>query len=124
MKNVKNNNVIWFLDEIYHQDFMVVFAPTHDKFRGIVLDELGIEIEPEEADGQFYGMYCPHGQHSIAIIWSSNKGGNLIHECFHACSWVLRNRNINLLSDDADEAYAYYLTYIWQAIKDRMKLKN
>ena len=122
--NNKNTNVIYFTDAVYGQDFMFVFAKSQDKFCEIVKEELNIELGNAQADGEFCVLPVSRKHKSIAVIWSSNKQSSLIHECLHACSYVLRNRNILLSSIEAEEAYAYYLSYIWRTIKEKIKLVN
>ena len=99
---------------------MIVFTPSHAKFREIVKQHLNHDIEKdEEATGQFYGL--TRKQQSIAIIWSSDKNTNLVHEIFHAVSWVLRNRGIALDGDGSEESWAYYLSYLWRTIKEKTR---
>ena len=107
----KNKNIIWFWDNVYNQEYLVIFAPNHKKFREIVRKELNFcpHIEEEENEshitGEFNGLTNKGG--SLGLIWSSDKSLNLIHELMHACAWTLRNREI-FLTPDAEETYAYY----------------
>lgn len=43
----------------------------------------------------------------------------LAHECFHAAEMVLRNRGLKL-SDESDEAYAYYVGYVFRECHKRL----
>jgi len=122
--NRKNNNVIQFTDAVYGQGFMIVLAPSHAEFRKIVKEKLNIQIEDSTANGQFSVLPSPHKHQALAVIWSSDKQSSLVHEALHACSWVLRSRNICLTSEDAEEAYCYYLSYIWRTIKEKIRLAN
>lgn len=123
MKKKFNKNIIWFFDEVYAQEYLVIFAPTHRKFCELVKKE--INFTPEDAGekddtvvGTFYGISNKSG--TLCIIWSSTKTYSLIHECFHACSWVLQNRDI-ILNPETEETYAYYYTFIYRMIMENVK---
>lgn len=125
MKITKNSKVIWFLDKVYGQQFVIVLASTHAKFRATIKKELNVNIEEGEAcepSGQFCEFSCPEHKMSVAVIWSSDEQRSLLHEIFHACSYVLRSRGIALDSEGSEEGWAYYLTYVWQTIKDKIKM--
>ena len=117
----KNKNVMWFFDEIYRQEFMVIFAPNHKKFAQILKEETNFVVEPCEEDcvvGQFNELKSKHG--SLAVIWASDKNLVLLHEIFHACSSVLKDRDI-WLNPETEETYAYYYCYIVRAIQERLR---
>jgi hypothetical protein len=118
---MKKKNIIWFYDEIYRQEFLVIFTPTHRKFCELIKKETGICLEPEENEvtGCFHGMSNKKCG-SLGLIWSSDKSLNLVHELMHACSWTLRNRDI-YLTEESEESYAYYYTYLYRTIKERIR---
>ena len=125
MKKKEDKNIIRFIDEVYCQEFMVIFAPTHKKFCEIVKRELKITLEPEEdsgTSGMFHGLSNKHC--SLALIWSSDKGHNLIHELLHAVSFVLGARDIHIESASSEEAWAYYLSYLYRRIKERITFND
>lgn len=45
--------------------------------------------------------------------------GVLAHECFHAAEFVLRERGMTL-TDASDEAYAYYIAWMFRNIYKRL----
>jgi len=117
----KNKNVMYFFDEVYRQEFLVIFASNHKKFAQILKKETGFVVEPcEEACvvGQFNQLKSKHG--SLAVIWASNKNLALLHEIYHACSSVLKEREI-WLNPETEESYAYYYCYIVRAIQERLR---
>jgi len=117
----RNKNVIWFFDDIYRQEFMVIFAPNHNKFREILKKETNFEIEKCEEDcvaGQFNELKSKNG--SLAVIWASDKNLVLMHEIFHACSCILQQRDI-WLNPETEESYSYYYCYIMRSIQERLK---
>ena len=122
MKKKVNKNVIWFFDEIYCQEYLVIFNPSHKKFCEIAKKETGFIPEQVEDDsgisGEFHGLTNKNG--SLGLIWSSDKSSNLVHELMHACSWTLRNREI-YLTPDTDETYAYYYTYLYRTVMERIR---
>jgi hypothetical protein len=118
MAKKHNQNIIEFFDPIYMQEFMVIFAPTHTKFREIIKKEIGFNTEevPNGVCGEFHGLESKRCG-SLALIWASDKANSLWHEVFHACYYVLRNREIHL-TPDSEESYAYYYSYIMRTIKN------
>jgi hypothetical protein len=54
--------------------------------------------------------------------WHVNDGmylSVLAHECFHAAEFVLRERGMQL-TDASDEAYAYYIAWMFRNIYKRL----
>jgi hypothetical protein len=117
-----NKNVIWLFDEIYMQEYLVIFAPTHKKFCELAKEACKFVPETVEEDsgisGEFHGLTCKCS--SLGLIWSSDKSYNLIHELVHACAWTLRNRDIHL-TPDAEESYAYYYAYLYRTIMEEIR---
>lgn len=56
--------------------------------------------------------------------WWDRKDGRhlsvLAHECFHAAEFVLRERGMTL-TDASDEAYAYYIAWMFRECFKRLK---
>jgi len=116
-----NKNVLWFFDNVYRQEFLVIFAPNHKKFAEILKKESGFEVEPcneECVTGQFNELKSKCG--SLAVIWSSDKNLVLLHETFHACSCILGQRSI-FLNPETEESYSYYYTYLIRTIQEYLK---
>lgn len=122
MKKKQNKNIIWFFDDVYTQEYLVIFAPTYKKYMQMLKEEIGYkepnEEEPNGITGEFKGLSTKRS--SLAVIWSSDKSNNLVHEIFHACAWVLKNRDI-WLNPETEETYAYYYTFIYRMIKERIR---
>jgi hypothetical protein len=112
-------NIIWFIDPVYRQEYVIFFAPTYKKFCEIVKKEINFSPHQEEGDenviGEFNGLTNKGG--SLGVIWSSDKTVNLMHELFHACAWTLRNRDI-YLTPDSEETYAYYYTFLYRSVME------
>ena len=116
----KSKHVLWFFDFVYCQEICVIFAPTHSKFVQLAKKETGFDVEKADGiSGEFHGLNTKKGG-SLALVWSSDKDANLMHEMFHVCSWVLRNRGI-YLTEESEESYAYYLTYLVRTAKEYIK---
>jgi len=109
------------IDPIYCQEFLVIITPTYKKFKKLVKDVINYDIEEDDngCTGQFTAINDKQ-KGSLGIIWASDKHSNLIHEIFHATSWVLRNRDLYLDSEGSDEAYAYYIAYLYREITERL----
>ena len=115
-------NVVFFFDEVYGIEYMIVVTPKHSKFRRIMKEYLNIDIEEDEDDlgGQFQGLHDKK-KGDLGVIWCTNKKATLIHEIFHLVSWAMRSRDISLDSEAAEEAWAYYIAYIYREIHERLK---
>lgn len=122
MKRKLPKGVIFFFDEVYGIEYMVIVTPKHSKFRRIMKEFLNIDIEKDEDDcgGQFHGVHNKK-KGDLGIIWCINKNATLVHEIMHLVSWAMRNRDIMLDSESSEEAWAYYYAYIYRTIKERLK---
>jgi hypothetical protein len=122
MKKKLNKNIIWILDNVYMQEYLIIFAPTYKKFCEIIKKEINFSPRQGENDesvtGEFNGLTNKGG--SLGIIWSSDKTINLVHEIYHACAWALRNRDI-YLTEDTEESYAYYYTFLYRTIMEKVR---
>lgn len=119
-KEKRDKRVFWFMDFVYNQEFCVIIVPTHKQFAKIAKDEIGFEVEPcDFLAGEFHGL-TNENHPSLALVWSSDKDINLTHELFHACAWTLRTRGLTL-SQESEEAYAYYLTYLFRQVRENIK---
>lgn len=115
-------NAIMFRDEIYGINYLIIITPKHSKFRAIIKSYLNVNIEKDEDDcgGQFHGLHDKY-KGDLGIIWCVNKKATLIHEIFHACVYAMRNRDIFLDGESSEEAYAYYIAYLYNEIKEKLK---
>jgi len=121
MKNKCPKNVIMFSDPIYCQDFMVVVTPSHTKYRKIMKKMLNFDVEKDDSCSGCFQVIHNKTRGDLGIIWIPNKQTTLIHELFHATSWLMRNRDITLDSEGAEEAWAYHISYLYKEIKERLK---
>lgn len=121
MKKKLPKGVFFFQDPIYCQEFLVVITPTHAKFRKFIKEYLNYDIEKDDScTGQFSGLSNDKYKRDLGIIWASDRKANLIHEIFHAVSYVMRNRDIALDSESSEETWAYYISYLYREIKERL----
>lgn len=122
-----NGSFIWHRDTLYGQQFVVVLTKSYAKFREIIKKRLNIDMEEEkdcEPSGQFREFTCPENNMSLGVIWSSDQEGALLHECLHACAYVLQKRGIWMDSEGSEETWAYYLSYLWQTIRHKAKFPD
>jgi len=122
MKRKLPKNVIVFIDEVYGIEYMIIITPVHSKFRRIMKEYLNITIEKDEVDcgGQFHGLHQKK-KGDLSVIWCRNKKATLVHELLHATSWAMRNRDLTLDSESSEEAWCYYIAYLYRTIKDKLK---
>ena len=108
------------MDPVFGQEYCVILVRTHREFVQIAKKETGFDVEPgERIAGELHGLHSDKNP-DLALIWSSDKDTNLVHELLHATAWILRNRCI-YLNEESEETYAYYLTYLLRNIKKLVK---
>lgn len=78
------------------------------------LKKIGIEIDTRGSSGRFFTTQRDGG--AVGVIWSSDKGIYLTHECLHAAVWALDIRGINI-TEDSDEVLAYYQGWLLKSAK-------
>lgn len=120
----KPKNVFFITDPIFCQDFMIVYTKTHAKYRKILKQVLNIEIDKDDKCSGCFQTINNKKKGDLGIIWISNKQSNLIHEIFHAVSWIMRNRAIHLDSEGSEETWAYYISYLYREIKEKLNAKK
>mgnify|MGYP001611911806 CR=1 FL=1 len=113
--------ILHIYDFTYRQNYYFIFAKTHKEYRDICKRQLKNNIQPKENEtGGGFNVFT-HGKDKtkVCYIWAFLKR-NIIHECMHAISYVLRHRGIPL-NDDTEEAYAYSLGFLTEEIFDNWK---
>jgi len=102
--------------EMYGVNIYYIRCRREEYDRHIALQFNGIAPVKPKSDGTFE-IYEKKGQ-DVGVIWLSAKAdmSHLVHECFHAAYHFLTNRGL-CLNDGSDEAYAYFLQYIFGKIK-------
>lgn len=110
----KIGNIIHVFDPIYMVNFYAVVDMSNKEFCSIIKKDIKLELPKSDSDGKFYCIKR-HGQ-EIGLIWSTDKTEHLTHECFHATSWALRKKGLEL-GEDSDEAFAYYQQFLIKAIR-------
>jgi hypothetical protein len=104
-------NILHIYDWTYRQNYYYVRAKTHKEYIDICKRELNCNIGIKEKEtGGGFNVFEHHDKTEVCYIWANAKR-DLVHECFHAVSYVLRSRGIPL-NDDTDEAFAYSLGFL------------
>jgi len=105
-------NILHIYDFTYRQNYYFIPAKTHTEYRKICKKELNNDIAPKDTEtgGGFNVFDYGKDKTEVCYIWANEKR-DLVHECFHAISYTLRNRGIKL-TDDSDEAFAYSLGFL------------
>jgi hypothetical protein len=120
----------WFCP-VYHTSFVLVRCPRADAAallrqeipQGNAVEQIARRMDPAITHyrGQFFGFN--HEEHGdIALIWLHPNAGfdTLGHELVHALTSVLAERGLRL-SDDSDEAFAYYLAWLIRECLQRLE---
>lgn len=103
-------------DPIFKQNYYFINCKTHKKYREIVKKELQLEIEEKKypTDGGF--QLIEKQGNPIALFWGDkNKPEIIAHECLHAISEVMRDKQIPL-TYDTEEVYCYLLQWLMREI--------
>ena len=114
-------NILHIYDFTFRQNYYYIPAKTHKEYREICKKELRNDIAPKDNEtGGGFNVFAT-GKHNIEVcyIWASSKR-DIVHECFHAVSYVLRSRGLKL-TDDSDEAFAYAIGFLAEEIFTNIK---
>ena len=111
----------YFHDEIYGTN--VYFTKcTRRVYEKMVADEFG-EISPEKSKSVMatFEVYQLKNK-PCHVVWLSEGAGidQLVHECLHLTHDVMQYRGL-ILTDQSDEAYAYFLQFIFREMKILVK---
>jgi hypothetical protein len=112
-----SNNIVFIYDEL--DDFIIKYFNKNTDY------------DASEICSRSMGFFVNIPEHGYYIVVTDkciNWLGTLAHECMHLTSQMLRKRGIPL-SDDSEEAYAYYLQWLFNvcglaAVKSKKKSKK
>ena len=122
-RNPKNSYLSKWVGDIFHiydfvfqQNFYFIPAKNEEEFRKKCKKQLGKIEFKEELDNDKDGGFSVYQQNGapVCFLWAHTPR-HIIHECWHAVSWTLRKKGINL-TDDSDEAFAYLLGFLTEQI--------
>jgi hypothetical protein len=115
-------DILHIYDFTYRQNYYFIPAKTHKEYQDICWKQLKCKVEDKKYEvGGGFNVFM-HGKKEateVCYIWANNKR-DIVHECFHAVSYTLRHRGINL-TDDSDEAFAYALGFLVNEIFTNQK---
>ena len=107
-------HILHIYDFIYECNYYWIEAKDHAEYCKVMKRQFNLNIEVDPKDGHFR-VIEKHGI-PIGVIWAKrNQPDSIAHECFHAASYFLRSRGVEL-SDESDEAFAYLMSYLIRAI--------
>ena len=128
MKAAKLKTFAW-VDEVY--DVRIVLLHGDGKAALAWMDKTFGDVSGREC-GEFTGaktVWIERDGKGCALAlwfpawWHVNDAlylSVLAHECFHAAEFVLRERGMTL-TDASDEAYAYYIAWMFRECYRRLK---
>lgn len=97
--------------ELFHTNIWVSYGTPKDYFIKQVKHELNTDITLLPNNN---GKYFQFRKGDIAVNWIWSKDKNpivLAHEVFHAAHYILQGKGFRL-TDDSEEAYAYFIEFI------------
>lgn len=113
MKKGKTHKPIFIYNATFRTNIYVSYGITADEFLKSVKYHCSVELKetPEDKYGRMTVLYNPDGA-EIIWLWLREKNvSELAHEALHAVHYDLKNKGMNL-TDDSEEAYAYYIQQI------------
>lgn len=127
VKSTKKLQTFTWPDELYDTTVVLLRGKGDeavaylDKTFGDMRDELGTftgakTVWIERDKGTAIALWFPSWWHADDAQYLSV----LAHECFHAAEFVLRARGMKL-TDESDEAYAYYIAWMFRNVYLRLK---
>jgi hypothetical protein len=118
-----DKNILHIWDPLYQQNYYFFYVKTSKEYADICKRRLNWDVESgkEEISGGF-NVYRGKRNLRICCIWGFTRR-SIIHEGFHAISYVLRDRGVDL-TDSSDDAFAYALTFLTEEIFKNLKKKD
>jgi|TARA_R100000501_G_C2555971_1_gene68599 hypothetical protein len=114
---------------MYDQNFRLIIGGTEQELCDYLNKKYKVEVEPLYASAKQLTVHLPNGDQKEYIWiekfdWTVADQGLLTHELFHYAMTILNKLGINYTAD-SEEAFAYYLQYIfcqtWSKLKPRFK---
>lgn len=99
----------WFYDDVYRLNYYFMPGFTKEEIEMAIKKNSSLDYECSELDG--YGGKCIQVMGNI-YLWVDCKSNvaTLAHECLHAAHLILRQKGVDVTTND--EALAYYLEFI------------
>lgn len=96
-------------DRMYLQDITVVYGCSSDDLVQYLCKKhkAKINLDNKDSNGTYFRVFDSNYIWLESFDWSIGDQGILHHEIFHCTSYILRNLGMDL-SNDSDEAFAYY----------------
>jgi hypothetical protein len=114
-------------DPIYKNVFGVFVGYSWLELRSYIKENQPHLLEKIDKDKPGIGLYQDFDEKDGSksrIIWLETADKSvMVHEIFHAMSHSLRQRGMKL-SDESEEAWAYYFEYLFDQINKNLTTKS
>lgn len=107
---------------VYPFSIIVFFKQDYSVIKDTLLDRISqdhcddIELLNEDYEAKTVSFHSGH----TVIVFNVINQGLIVHEVFHAISFVMQRIGIPF-SDDTKEAYAYLIQYLFQEINNNLQ---
>lgn len=117
------NKLIHIYDEMFQANIYVSYGVSKDDFIKQIKKYLGLDYDKDKLRNGKMAVFFNDKGEEIVWIWTESKQVDILaHEASHATNYILSRAGIKL-SDDSDEAFAYYIQYIINKVIDKNKNK-
>jgi hypothetical protein len=121
MAGRRRGQVHWFYDEVYRENYYVLYAYKPYALIDFAKGEKGEELNepPDHIGGAFWGG------REASYIWIGEEGAKsdlhfasvIAHECSHAAIRLLSDKGVETHPEN-DEPFCYYLGYLVRKVTE------
>lgn len=111
-------------DRVYRAGFSIYFGGDYVLAANEFKNFVGFDFNVPEITSDAHTFY--NTDFKNVMIWFKEKYPSpclVAHECFHAAHYILGRTGLKL-TDDSEEAYAYYLEYLIREISYSIARKH
>ena len=119
-----------FYDEMYGVKFYLLCPTTIEKLELFVKAKYKLELNnpPPNVAGCCLDFHTDKGSEIVIALltpfdWKPESINTLVHECYHAAEFVLRDRGVQS-NKTTSEAWAYYIGYLVEKCLSKLKKRK
>lgn len=111
-------------DPIFGFNWLIIIGGTVNEAIKIYAKKVG--VEPWKRGNSPKGHFGSCDNNHNGFIWlDKNKieSGLIVHECFHAATYMFERLGMTNLSEQTEELFAYYLEYLVKEVSKFVGVK-
>lgn len=123
---------VWHWSDVIYENSIVLLNGEWEDARKWMDDQFA-DVPPDFLPGGRQGrtIWIERDNGTALVLWfphafdvtSGHDSGVLAHESFHAADFTLKARGLTM-TDASDEAYAYYIAYIFRECHKRLSRRR